>query len=62
MLTTRATYMRFTLNEQIMHILQRFHLDHLGKLRTMKIDRDLITTMVERWRHGPTRFTSLLVR
>jgi Plant mobile domain len=49
MLTTSATRMRFTLNEQIMSILQRFPLDHLAKLETMKIDKDLITTVVKRW-------------
>jgi Plant mobile domain len=56
MLNTRATRMRFTLNEQIIPILQRFHLDHLAKLGIIKIDRDLITAMVERWRRETHTF------
>jgi Plant mobile domain len=39
-----------------MHILQRFHLDHLANLRTIKIDKDLITAMVERWRRETHTF------
>jgi Plant mobile domain len=48
--------MRFTLNEQIIPILQRFRLDHLAKLGIIKIDRDLITAMVERWRRETHTF------
>jgi Plant mobile domain len=45
-----TTHMWFTMNSQIMSILERFRLNHLVRIDTIKIDRDVITAMVERWR------------
>ena len=48
--------MRFTLDDRIMPILERFRLDHLARLGTIQIDRDLITAMCERWRRETHSF------
>ena len=42
--------MTFRFDERLVPILQRFNLEHLARLGTMRIDRDLITALVERWR------------
>jgi Plant mobile domain len=39
-----------------MSILERFHLNHLARINTIKIDRNLINVMVERWRREAHTF------
>jgi Plant mobile domain len=48
--------MRFTPNEQIMPILERFGLDRLASIDTIQIDRDLISAIIERWRRETHTF------
>lgn len=48
--------MTFNLNEQIMPILDRFRLGLLARLGTIRIDHDLITAVVERWRRETHSF------
>lgn len=52
--------MRFTLYHQIVPIFERFRLDQLARLMSIKIDRDLITTLIERWRHETHSFHLLV--
>ncbi|KAJ3686230.1 hypothetical protein LUZ61_015394 [Rhynchospora tenuis] len=42
--------MTFTMHKDIVPILERFRLDKIAQLGTIKIDRDLISALVERWR------------
>jgi Plant mobile domain len=49
-LNTRVTRMRFTSNEQIISILERFGLDRLARIDTIQTNRDLISAIIERWR------------
>ena len=48
--------MSFTCNEQILPILDRFELGLLARLGTIRIDRDLLTAVVERWRRETHTF------
>jgi Plant mobile domain len=52
----KADSMSFTYNNRIAPILERFHLNHLTRLGNIKIDRDLITVVTERWRRGTHSF------
>jgi Plant mobile domain len=51
MVLNTSAISRFTPNEQIMPILERFDLNRLARISTIQIDQDLISAIVERWRH-----------
>jgi Plant mobile domain len=53
---TKASSMSFTYDNRIASILERFHLNHLARLGNIKIDRDLITAVAERWRRETHSF------
>ena len=48
--------MSFQLDDRIVPILERFRLHHVARLGSMKIDVDLITAAVERWRQETHSF------
>jgi hypothetical protein len=48
--------MNFQVDNRILPILDRFELGLLARLRPLKIDRDLLTAVVERWRRETHTF------
>ena len=55
-LRTRGGFMSFEYDERIRPILERFRLHHVASLGSMRIDVDLITSAVERWRRETHSF------
>lgn len=56
LVTTKAGHMSFQLDNRILPILERFNLAHLARLGTIRLDRDLITAILERWRRETHSF------
>ena len=52
----RSGTMSFQYDDRILPILQRFKLEHVGRLGSIRIDRDLIFAAVERWRRETHSF------
>lgn len=48
--------MTFTMHLDILPILERFQLDKIAQLGMIKIDKDLISALVERWRRETHTF------